>query len=69
MCPKPPQGTGANPSSTSGKVSLLSPNDQPGPSAAIPHSPTAEGHEFAEDTYSEGQDEDNPGGNANPGLS
>ena len=38
---------------------MLHPNqesDQPGPSTAILHSPTVEGHDSAEDTYSEVQD-------------
>ncbi|KAL5502003.1 hypothetical protein EMCRGX_G008691 [Ephydatia muelleri] len=35
---QPPEGTGANPSSTSGKVSSLPFNNPPGPSTAIRHS-------------------------------
>ena len=54
MCPKPPPGTGPD----SGNASSLPESDQPGPSTAIPHSPTVEGHETAEDTYSEVQDEE-----------
>ncbi|KAL5515749.1 hypothetical protein EMCRGX_G000959 [Ephydatia muelleri] len=34
-------------------------SNQPGPSTAIPHSPTVEGHESAEDTHREMQDEGN----------
>ena len=49
VCPKPPPGTGPD----SGNASSLPESDQPGPSTAIPHSPTVEGHESAEDTYSE----------------
>ena len=52
VCPKPPPGTGPD----SGNASSLPESDQPGPSTAIPHSPTVEGHESAEDTYSEVQD-------------
>ena len=52
VCPKPPPGTGPD----SGNASFLPESDQPGPSTAIPHSPTVEGHESAEDTYSEVQD-------------
>ena len=52
VCPKPPPGTGAD----SGTASSLPGNDQPGPSTAIPHSPTVEGHESADhDTYRETQ--------------
>ena len=52
VCPKPPPGTGLD----SGNASSLPESNQPGPSTAIPHSPTVEGHESAEDTYSEVQD-------------
>ena len=53
------RGHWGQPFHTSGKVSSLPFNDPPGPSTAIRHSPTAEGRESADDTYSEGQDEDN----------
>eukprot|EP00731_Ephydatia_muelleri_P011869 Em0006g763a len=52
VCPKPPPGSGPD----SGNASSLPESNQPGPSTAIPHSPTVEGHDFAEDTYSEVQD-------------
>ena len=52
VCPKPPPGSGPD----SGNASSLPESNQPGPSTAIPHSPTVEGHESAEDTYSEVQD-------------
>ena len=51
-CPKPPPGSGPD----SGNASSLPESNQPGPSTAIPHSPTVEGQESAEDTYSEVQD-------------
>ena len=59
MCPKPPQGTGAHSSSTSGNVSSLPDNDQPGPSTAIPNPPAVEDHHVSDDTNGEIQDEDN----------
>ena len=52
VCPKPSPGTGPD----SGNASSLPESDQPGPSNATPHSPTVEGHESVEDTYSEMQD-------------
>ena len=52
VCPKPSPGTGPD----SGNASSLPESDQPGPSNATPHSPTVEGHESTEDTYSEMQD-------------
>eukprot|EP00731_Ephydatia_muelleri_P000984 Em0001g984a len=52
VCPKPPPGSGPD----SGNASSLPESNQPGPSTAIPHSPTVESHDSAEDTYSEVQD-------------
>ena len=52
VCPKPPPGSGPD----SGNASSLPESNQPGTSTAIPHSPTVEGHDSAEDTYSELQD-------------
>ena len=61
VCPKPPPNSEATSSYPCGNASSLPENDQPGPSTAFPHSPTCtvEGHESAEDTYSEVQDEAN----------
>ena len=56
VCPKPTLGTDINSSETPGNVSN---SGQPGPSNAIPDPPTVEGHESADDTHSEMEDEGN----------
>ena len=61
MCPKPSPSSEANSSYPCGNASshAVPENDQPGPSTAIPHLPTVESHESADDTYREMQDEGN----------
>ena len=74
MCPKPSPSSEANSSYPCGNASshAVPENDQPGPSTAIPHLPTVESHESADDTTGKCKTKAIAvflaGGNADPGL-
>ena len=68
VCPKPPPGSGPD----SGNASSLPESNQPGPSTAIPHSPTVEGMSLQRTHTVKCKAERMvvflAGGNADPGL-